>query len=450
MNTYTWTNPAGGAWAIGSNWAGGSFPSFVAGDTADISTLDITANSTITGATGTIGTLKIGDTTASLFQWILGAGTTLTLASGSSAQPVINTLSGTSSSINVIVAGANGFEKQGTGNAIFTVSNTVTGTITIPDSSGTVTMGNSGANGAFAGISSITIGSGSVFAVDRSTAATLPALSTVSGTGTFRNVTTGSITIGATGPSFTGTMNVVAGTVIFSTTSSVTWACTITGAGAIQKSGTGTATLTAAGSSFTGAMALNAGTLIVSGTLTGSGSFTLTSPSTFALSGSGDITTKTLPTFVAGTCFSLRSGATFNRALTGAGTGVSSSGVFNADGSTTAYSGTFTLSTAAGTVRVDAGGTHTFSGILATNGFATTIQTEAGATFVLSGTATGSGPITKTSAGKLRLVGAAMAGTGAVTVSAGDLEVTPTAAAPLSFPSTLTFSSMASVLKFAA
>jgi len=450
-NTYTWTNAAGGVWTTGSNW-GGVYPTFAAGDIANFTTVNITGAVSVTGVPGaglTIGQLWLGDSVGASGGWTFtGTAPGFILDSGVT-QPIIRVDSSTSTlSTGMSLTGStNGFQKTGAGTLLITIATGITGTLTI--TAGTVQMGTTSLNGAIASISAIAVASGASFVNARSGG---QVDATISGAGTVQKSGSGTGVFTGNASAFTGTLIVDAGlTASFDPTSSpATWACNITGAGGISKAQFKDLVLSGTASSFTGGINVGAGTLTITGSVTGTGTVTMVANSILALSGNGAITQKTL-SFVGTTGFSLRNGATCPRDISCNGTGPTSLGlgVFNADGSITAYSGQLTLLNTA-TLRVEANGTHTFSGTLGTATFATTIQTDTGATFVLSGTTSGSGSITKTSAGKLRLVGPALAGTGAVTISAGDLEVSPTSGNSLNFPSTLTFSSAASTLKFAA
>lgn len=61
----TWTNPAGGAWGSGSNWAEGVIASGAA-QTADFSTLDLATSPTVSlNGARTIGRIVFGDATPS-------------------------------------------------------------------------------------------------------------------------------------------------------------------------------------------------------------------------------------------------------------------------------------------------------------------------------------------------------------------------------------------------
>ena len=134
-----------GTWSISTNWVGGSIADG-ASAIADFSTLNITSNSTITlDSSRTLGQLKFADTTQS-HQWTLdnagNTGNVLTLDNGAS-QPVITVGNGAVAGQNVtitsVIAGTNGFIKNGPGALTLSGSNTYSGVTTL--NSGTSGLG---------------------------------------------------------------------------------------------------------------------------------------------------------------------------------------------------------------------------------------------------------------------------------------------------------------------
>ncbi|MCP5532112.1 MAG: autotransporter-associated beta strand repeat-containing protein [Akkermansiaceae bacterium] len=131
----TWSNPGGGSWATGGNWSGNSIAAG-AGNTADFSTVDITANTTVTlDAARSIGTLVFGDTNpASAATWFLnnGANGSLMLA-GTNPTITVNPLgTGSFANIGARLSGYHGFTKNGTGNLILNnAANTLSGPVVI-------------------------------------------------------------------------------------------------------------------------------------------------------------------------------------------------------------------------------------------------------------------------------------------------------------------------------
>src|SRR5438105_2616739 len=124
----TWTNTAGGNWdlATTANWSGGIVADG-ADSTADFSTIDITADTTVALTEArTIGNLVFGDTaTATTGSWILNGVGVLTLATTTGTpQITVNTL-GTGKSVTLAmgIAGNGGFLKGGIGQLILSSAN---------------------------------------------------------------------------------------------------------------------------------------------------------------------------------------------------------------------------------------------------------------------------------------------------------------------------------------
>jgi autotransporter-associated beta strand protein len=148
-----WTNDADGLWSNASNWSGGIVAGG-AGNTADFSAINITADRTVTlDSLRAIGTLKFGDTLGAQ-GWLLNAtaGSTLTLAGGA---PLISVNQNTAT-LAVPLAGTSGFTKTGAGRLVLTASNSLSGTLNLDSASASA---NDGAvrvttNGALASISS--------------------------------------------------------------------------------------------------------------------------------------------------------------------------------------------------------------------------------------------------------------------------------------------------------
>ena len=128
----TWTNTTGGLWNTIANWSGGSGPVAAgSGFTADFSTLDITAATTVNlDSSHNIGTLVFGDTaTGTAGSWVLAnngsAGNVLTL--GGAATVTVNAMAnGTVTTapnvtIGAVIDGSGGLVKDGS------ATNTVNG-----------------------------------------------------------------------------------------------------------------------------------------------------------------------------------------------------------------------------------------------------------------------------------------------------------------------------------
>ena len=110
----TWINSSGGSWTNTANWNGGLIASG-SGNTADFSTLTLSAAPTVTlDGPQTLGNLVFGDL-ASAYGWTLntGAAGPLTLAVGSGT-PTIQ-VNGQNSTINLALAGSQGLAKTGAG-----------------------------------------------------------------------------------------------------------------------------------------------------------------------------------------------------------------------------------------------------------------------------------------------------------------------------------------------
>ena len=105
----TWTADASGNWSDSNNWFGGNVADGD-GNTADFSTINLTADRTITlDAPHTISILKFGDT-APDHNWTLAGANTLTLGTA----PVINVANQTAT-ISAVIAGTAGLTKTGLG-----------------------------------------------------------------------------------------------------------------------------------------------------------------------------------------------------------------------------------------------------------------------------------------------------------------------------------------------
>ena len=118
VNTATWTQVAGGTWNGSANWLNGVIATG-ADNTADFSTLDLSATATVTlSGPQTIGGLIFADTTPDN-NWLV-TGSTLTLAASSA--PTINVGSQTAT-ISSALAGSGGMVKTGAGILVLT-SNT--------------------------------------------------------------------------------------------------------------------------------------------------------------------------------------------------------------------------------------------------------------------------------------------------------------------------------------
>ncbi len=138
----TWNGDFDGLWSDAAKWTGG-VPNAVDA-VADASTIDITANRTITlDGNYTVGTLRFGDATTQSSDWFLtpqNAANTLTLAV-TTGVPTLDVVNRTAT-INAIIAGTAGLTKVGAGTAFLNAVNTYTGTTTV--SAGALILGPAG------------------------------------------------------------------------------------------------------------------------------------------------------------------------------------------------------------------------------------------------------------------------------------------------------------------
>jgi autotransporter-associated beta strand protein len=143
-----WSNTAGGNWELATpgNWTGGIVADG-ADSTADFSTIDITADTTVTLTEArTIGNLTFGDTaTTSTGSWIVNGSLGLTLnTTTGTPQITVNTLGANKNvTLNVGIHGTGGFLKSGIGQLILAgTDNNWTGTTSV--NRGTLTFANGG------------------------------------------------------------------------------------------------------------------------------------------------------------------------------------------------------------------------------------------------------------------------------------------------------------------
>ena len=131
-----WTNNASDNWGASNNWSGGIIANGVS-RVADFSTINITANQTVTlDSARTIGGLKFGDTTGAQ-NWLLSGANTLTLDGGGANASLIAVNQNTAT-ISTALAGANGFTKTGNGTLTLNGANAVGGGLTV--NAGTVSI----------------------------------------------------------------------------------------------------------------------------------------------------------------------------------------------------------------------------------------------------------------------------------------------------------------------
>ena len=161
-----WTANASGNWSDTTKWAGGTVANGI-DSTADFSTVNITANQTVTLDTArTIGNLIFADAAVASNNWTLAGANTLTLAV-SSGTPLINVVNQTVT-ISSVVGGTAGFQKTGSGSLVLSATNTVSGAVTF---SGGVTTLNTN-TGKLNSATSVNIESGAKLVLDNSGATT--------------------------------------------------------------------------------------------------------------------------------------------------------------------------------------------------------------------------------------------------------------------------------------
>jgi autotransporter-associated beta strand protein len=124
-----WTNDASGNWGAGNNWGGGRIANG-SGYIADFSSVDLTANRTVTlDSARTIGGLRFGDL-AGAQSWTLSGANTLTLDAGGANTPTIAVNQNTAT-ISTPVSGSYGFAKTGNGTLTFDGTGNVGGGLTV-------------------------------------------------------------------------------------------------------------------------------------------------------------------------------------------------------------------------------------------------------------------------------------------------------------------------------
>jgi autotransporter-associated beta strand protein len=124
-----WKLDGNGVWSSGNNWSSGIVANGT-GFIADFSTINITANRTVTlDSARTIGGLKFGTTTGSQ-SWLLSGTNTLTLDAGGGNVPTIVVNQNTATN-STPMAGSYGFSKTGGGTLTLSGTNAVGGGLTV-------------------------------------------------------------------------------------------------------------------------------------------------------------------------------------------------------------------------------------------------------------------------------------------------------------------------------
>ncbi|MFD0893892.1 tandem-95 repeat protein [Luteolibacter ambystomatis] len=370
----TWTNANGGSWPTVANWSGEVMANGP-GRTADFSTLNLTANATVTfDGARKIGTLIFGDTTPS-HDWTLnpGSGGTLTLST-LSGTPTIQ-VNNRSANIGIVLAGTQGLTKAGTGSLTLSGANTYSGTTTANAGTCSLNGDQSAANGGW----------------------TINAGATVNVLGGATLATAGGKSISLANNSTAAHALNVAGTV--------------TNNGSLSVAALSTVTLNSGGAwTQSGSMAIQSLASYANAQLTvnSGASFTYTSGTDIKLAASSGTGAGNGTLTVNGGIFT--TGRGFSNAASGTGTG--SANLILTNG------GTLKLSADIPTLIITSGRPFTFQcgtggGGLNTNGFSGTLALP------ISGT----GGFTKSGSGTLTLSGASTH-TGATTLEGGTLAVT--------------------------
>jgi autotransporter-associated beta strand protein len=135
-----WAVDADGLWSDPTRWANEQV-AHGPGQTADFSTLNITASRTVwLDSSRTIGTLRFGDLSGSQGWTLVGTnGAVLTLDSGGSAAPVLVVTNQVT--LAVPLAGTNGLAKVGPGLLVLAASNSLSGTVFLDSGSSSAADG---------------------------------------------------------------------------------------------------------------------------------------------------------------------------------------------------------------------------------------------------------------------------------------------------------------------
>ena len=319
-----WSADANGNWSDTTKWLGGSVAN-AAGYTADFSTINITADRTVTlDSARSIGGLKFGDTSGAQ-NWILAAsgGSVLTLDTGSATLPSIAVTN--TATLLTSLAGVNGFTKSGPGTLVLSNASTITGNTRIL--SGTLKVANTNALQA----ATVSLDDGGD-----------------TGALTFGPITNANLggLIGSRNLVLLNSLNAALALNVGGSGNNNSYAGVLSGAGSLVKNGYGIFTLTSS-NSYTGGTTVNGGTLKLSRDPVLKFAFNnaagSTSGATITNSGAAGAT---LNGTIVGTGASVVSGGRYGNALSingAGGTAATNIVLVNSRGIGTDASGTWTL-----------------------------------------------------------------------------------------------------------
>ena len=137
----TWLTDTDGNWSDVLKWTS-SFPANGANASANFSTLDITADRSVTlDSSRGIGSLSFGDNSGAQSWTLLSAdGASLTLDTGSSTSPAIAVNQNTAT-LALPLEGSNGFSKSGAGTLVLAGGGSISGLVNIDNASSTAAQG---------------------------------------------------------------------------------------------------------------------------------------------------------------------------------------------------------------------------------------------------------------------------------------------------------------------
>ncbi len=143
QTTYIWNTAAGGSWGNAALWTPAG-PAAGAGNIADFSTQNITAAAAVTlDGNRTIGAMRFADATTASHDWTVNVGSSGTLTLDATSGPGVITVTNRTATIAPVIAGNDGFLKDGAGTLRLNGANTWSGSITVAN--GVLQLGNNAA-----------------------------------------------------------------------------------------------------------------------------------------------------------------------------------------------------------------------------------------------------------------------------------------------------------------